>query len=233
MDKYAGTDVGIFHVLLCVGVRESDHHKLYRVKCKQCGFETDMAISDVKRTAKCTHLDIVGNIRNYKSIWIDQRLRTIFDDMVRRCYDRRNKSYRWYGAKGIKVCAEWIADPKKFEEWAITHGYNPSLTIDRIRSNEDYSPENCRWISASENARRAGIVNWIAVDNTTLTGRQWAQKLGIGTNVINTAVRTHGIDKTVELIALMLNDPPAFKKVLSTQSWFDVYKIDVGNDNGG
>lgn len=40
-------------------------------------------------------------------------------------------------------------------EWALTHGYDDSLTIDRIDSKKGYEPENCEWVTKSENSRRA------------------------------------------------------------------------------
>ena len=50
--------------------------------------------------------------------------------MKQRCYNPNEKSYKWYGAKGIKICDEWINSPKSFEEWSLQNGYNDNLTID-------------------------------------------------------------------------------------------------------
>ena len=88
--------------------------------------------------------------------WKNQRLRKIFWKMIDRCYNENAKDYRWYGAKGIKICQQWLDDPSTFEEWALHSGYTDSLTIDRIESNKDYCPENCQWISLQDNTRKAG-----------------------------------------------------------------------------
>ena len=77
--------------------------------------------------------------------------------MKRRCYDPQNKSYRWYGGKGIGICDEWLSSPQMFEVWAMSNGYNDSMTIDRKDENLDYCPENCRWITRSENSKEAAL----------------------------------------------------------------------------
>ena len=45
----------------------------------------------------------------------------------------------------------------KFEKWAVNSVYSEGLTIDRIDSTKGYCPENCRWVSLSENSGRANI----------------------------------------------------------------------------
>lgn len=84
-----------------------------------------------------------------------KRLIRIFNAMKQRCYNENAVSYVNYGAKGIEVCDAWLKNSLSFYLWAISSGYTNDLTIDRIDSSLNYSPENCQWISLSENSRKS------------------------------------------------------------------------------
>ena len=75
--------------------------------------------------------------------------------MKRRCHNPNDEAYRYYGKKGIKVCSEWRFNYSVFREWALQNGYGESLTIDRIRHDGNYEPNNCQWLTRSENSKKA------------------------------------------------------------------------------
>ena len=226
-NENVGKNIGIYYICGICDERTNDGHLKYHVKCSKCGFETDMKLSDIKRVTTCKHINSYGGYICRSYAWKNQRIKAIFNKMVQRCYNNENKDYCYSGGKGIKICEEWLNNPVKFEEWALHYGYQKNLTIDRIDSDKDYSPDNCQWIPLEENARKAGKVNWITINDMTLTGKQWADKLNIGTNTINTAIRTYGIEKTQELILAMLKESPITKHRKPNQTWFSVYGIQV------
>lgn len=71
------------------------------------------------------------------------RLYRIWKTMKCRCNDSNHPTYKWYGARGIRVCGEWSESYISFREWAITHGYKEGLELERIDVNKGYNPDNC------------------------------------------------------------------------------------------
>ena len=226
-DENIGKTIGIYQITGVCNERDTDGHLLYNVKCVHCQYEGNMRLFDIKRAKTCKHQYSAGAMIDFKLRWKNERLKNIFESMIERCYNNNNKSYKWYGAKGIKISKEWLDNPKSFEKWALDNGYTDGLTIDRIEEDRDYCPDNCRWIPLEENSRRAGKVNWITVGNETLTGKQWAAKLGIGTNTINKLLRKHGLEKTIQLIGAMLKNPSLKQQQDNSKSWFAIYNITV------
>lgn len=84
---------------------------------------------------------------NYSHGLSNHRLHHIWDGMKSRCYKASNPAYSYYGARGIRVCDEWLHDFKTFYDWAITHGYADNLSIDRIDHEGNYCPKNCRFVN--------------------------------------------------------------------------------------
>ena len=90
---------------------------------------------------------------NYRHGKKNTRLYNIWMNMKQRCSNKNHPKYKNYGAKGISVCDEWL-NMINFYNWAMDNGYNNNLTIDRIDLNGNYEPNNCQWISLSENSRK-------------------------------------------------------------------------------
>lgn len=81
--------------------------------------------------------------------------------MIQRCYNAMPKDYPYYQGKGIIICDEWIHNPKSFIEWAKNNGWQKGLSIDRIDPEKGYSPENCQFLTMSENTKRRHILRYI------------------------------------------------------------------------
>ena len=70
------------------------------------------------------------------------------------------KDYSRYGGRGITISEAWL-DFRPFMEWALSNGYEDNLTIDRIDTNGDYSPDNCRWTDWHTQSRNTRSNRWL------------------------------------------------------------------------
>ena len=115
----------------------------------------------------------------------DTRLYRIWKAMRNRCLNPNSPDFqKWYGAKGITVCQEWINDFSPFEKWAIENGYQDTLTLDRIDVNSNYSPQNCRWVSNSIQQNNKTTNHLLTYNNETHTLAEWSKITGIDRSAI-------------------------------------------------
>ena len=124
--------------------------------------------------------------------------------------ERAASDYKFYGAKGIRICKEWLYHPDEFISWSLQNGYKDGLSIDRIDSSKDYCPENCRWIPTRLNSKHKSTTNYYRIP---VTGREAARIMGVGTNYVNTYAREHGYEETQRMIDTYMNE-----KVLDKRS---------------
>jgi len=104
--------------------------------------------ADVIREMSTKHGHTTGEIRTRD--WV------AWWSMVCRCKSPSTHAYPYYGGRGIKVCDRWLGD-SGFESFISDMGSHPGKgwSIDRIDSDGDYIPTNCRWLPMSENIARA------------------------------------------------------------------------------
>ena len=106
------------------------------------------------------------------------KLYSVWVNMRNRCFNSNNKSFVYYGGRGISVCDEWN-EFLNFEKWAIQNGFEENLTLDRIDVNGNYEPENCRWISQKEQMRNTRANHLLTYNGYTKTMADWAEITGI------------------------------------------------------
>lgn len=106
----------------------------------------------------CYHSDVLIK-RNSKWKCPNEKILTCFRDMKARCYNKKTKNYKFYGARGVKVCKEWLRDPQKFIDWAVKNGWKPGLHLDKDIIPHKlgipallYSPEMCCFVTPKENS---------------------------------------------------------------------------------
>lgn len=73
--------------------------------------------------------------------------------MKERCRNESAPNYHLYGGRGITVCDRWLGDDG-FINFLADMGARPEgSTLDRKDTNGNYEPSNCRWSTASEQAK--------------------------------------------------------------------------------
>lgn len=95
---------------------------------------------------------------------------TAWDSMLQRCTNKNSQSYFLYGGRGINVCDRWL----RFENFYFDMGDRPNgLTLERLKNDKGYYPENCVWATSLEQSHNRGIRS----DNTSgISGIYWEKR---------------------------------------------------------
>lgn len=166
---------------------ENDKHKNSMWLCQcVCGETRVVRGSHLtgKNTRSCGCLDreIVAK-NSVKHGMRYTRIYNIWRKMKERCLNRNSDNYRYYGARGVKVCDEWMSF-SGFYEWSKISGYRDDLTIDRINVFGNYCPSNCRWATMQEQNNNTTRNHTITIGMETRTIQGWADEVGISRSTI-------------------------------------------------
>lgn len=164
---------------------------MWNVRC-ECGVEKIVSRASLRNgtivSCGCYARDIrrQRHLKHGESKKDRTRLYVIWCDIRQRCYRKSAIDYARYGGRGITVCEEWLGDNGYvcFRNWALQNGYTSELTIDRIDNNKGYSPDNCRWVTAQEQANNRRSNHIVEYKGRAQTISQWSRELGISKSKI-------------------------------------------------
>lgn len=139
--------------------------KLISGRATNCGCKT----TEIKSMKASKHGITAG---------VKPRTFTIWNGMKARCLNPKSISYKNYGGRGITICDEWMKF-ENFHKWAISSGYKDGYEIDRIDNDGNYCPENCHWVTVSENRKKTRNTHYITVDGTTKCVSEWCKLLHV------------------------------------------------------
>lgn len=106
--------------------------------------------------------------------------------MFSRCNDVKNKSYRIYGGRGIKVCRRWHDYENFFEDMGEPKA---GFSIERIDNNKGYNPKNCKWATKLEQAQNRRTTKLIPYNGKNKSLSEWSRILGIPRGTLDGRIR--------------------------------------------
>ena len=165
--------------------RDKNGRVVWRLLC-DCGNEVVFDAGRFKygNTASCGCLrkELVGD--DHRTHGLSKTpIYNCWLSIKKRCYNEQNQDYHLYGGRGIRVCDRWM----KFENFYADMGERPEgMSIDRIDYNGDYTPENCRWATATQQARNKRNTKVVEYGGITKPIRDFCDELSLNASTVMT-----------------------------------------------
>jgi len=150
----------------------------------ECGKEkviTRHSLNKGTKSCGCLRIDSISKHGLYHT-----RIHKEWEGVKARCNNPNDTVYKYYGARGIKICNDWNDNFLSFYNWAMDNGYDDNLTLDRIDVNKNYEPSNCRWVDrvAQQRNRRDSV--YVTINGETKHLLEWADVAGLKRSTVVT-----------------------------------------------
>lgn len=128
--------------------------------------------------------------RNFKHGLTNSPEYTTWQNMISRCYDKKNPSFKYYGQRGIRVCERW----HDFVHFLTDMGRKPSpiYTIERINNDGNYEPTNCKWATQKEQSINKSNTLIVTFNNQTKSLIEWSEIININYKVLKDRLCEYG-----------------------------------------
>jgi hypothetical protein len=111
----------------------------------------------------------------------------IWRGMISRCHNPKNKSFKRYGGRGIRVCDRWNDPVHGYANFLADMGPRPGpeYSIDRYPiKNGNYELGNCRWATMTEQNRNRKDNRMLTAFGRTQCMAAWAEEFGVTSGLI-------------------------------------------------
>jgi hypothetical protein len=126
--------------------------------------------------------------------------------MIRRCTNPNAIEFKHYGQRGISVCDRWRYGEDGetgFRCFMADMGRRPPrLTIERIDTNGNYEPGNCKWATMTEQNRNRRNSVIVEVDGERMHLKELAHRHGVNYGSLHGRMRKKGEPPMVAIAAL-------------------------------
>jgi hypothetical protein len=186
---------------------ESDKIGKYRtaaIVC-DCGSELVVHVSNIKKLNRHGCARCLGKVKH--GMCRTPEYNTWYN-MINRCYNQSNKSYKNYGGRGVSVCDRWNPfEGGSFENFYKDMGPKPGFSyhLDKefiFSDNLLYAPGLVAWVDRKENIRRRRNCLWILLNGIKMPMTEFLENIGVDRGKFYYLVITKGLDANEVLLSL-------------------------------
>ena len=143
------------------------------------------------KSCGCLVVDVNRKLlNNLKHNMVYTRQYSAWEHIKQRCNNKKCRSYKNYGGRGITYDPKWETFEGFWED--MKDGYKDNLTIDRIDNDGNYCKENCRWITHKQQQRNKTDNHFITINGENRTVSEWEEKMGFNRNTIYSRINLCG-----------------------------------------
>lgn len=189
-DDYIGKRFGRLVILYRVPPKNpNDNHKMYYCRC-DCGREIIVrgtCLRGGQKDCGCSNRKALS-LRLKKHGMFGTRIYGIWNGILGRTKYKYPRDKNNYWGRGITICKDW-ENFENFYLWAINNGYKDNLSIDRIDVNGNYAPDNCQWVTSTQQANNRRNTRWITYKGVTRSITEWCRELKLNEFTIKSRYR--------------------------------------------
>lgn len=189
------------------------YDKYNRIRYWVYKYEIEHQISGKKLM---TGLKTLNNVKRTPEKKVSRnRLHTIWDKMMQRCYNKNNPKYRRYGGRGILVDERWHDVETFVYDLSLTH--EEGLSLDRVNNDEGYSKNNTRWVTqkVQSNNTRANIK--IDIGGVVKTLSEWCDISGVSKPAAYARIKKYDWNPEKAVTQKEVSKKPQWHEVLFAQ----------------
>jgi hypothetical protein len=183
-----------FGRLTAIKFSHKNKNKLYWLFKCDCGnekiVEKSKAISGHTKSCGCYSREKTSVVNSTHSM-SKTRFYRIYRGIINRCYLSNWHCYEKYGANGITVCDRWLESFENFRddmyESYLKHVEKfgeKNTSIDRINSDGNYEPDNCRWETLERQANNIKTNVFLEYNGQKKTIRDWEKHYNINSGTL-------------------------------------------------
>lgn len=217
-----------FGLLTALKFHHSKNRRIYHVFQCDCG-KKKIIMSENVRMGKssscgCLQRKMIKE-RQFKHGLSETQIYNSYAAMLSRCYSKKNRAFKYYGGRGIKVCKRY---KNSIHEFLSDLGHAPSKdhSIDRIDNNLGYScgkcqeckckrwPANIRWATSYQQSMNTSRNRFIEFGGEILSIKQWSKKMNISLTALAYRLKRWSLEDAMTISA---SDPKNKKPGIKNQ----------------